>query len=120
MADNDWAGWRQFRSVAPAGLQIVGDDLFVTNMERIRAGIRKGKKPLSKASNSRGTAATRRNLNRHNAWASIRKRERNVEIPAPVKGNRPNRKPHRELKPTKGTETDLRQKLSKVVRELAV
>jgi enolase len=25
--------------VAPAGLQIVGDDLFVTNMERIRAGI---------------------------------------------------------------------------------
>jgi enolase len=39
MADNDWAGWRQFRSVAPAGLQIVGDDLFVTNTERIRAGI---------------------------------------------------------------------------------
>ena len=39
MADNDWAGWQQFRSVAPAGLQIVGDDLFVTNMERIRAGI---------------------------------------------------------------------------------
>jgi hypothetical protein len=34
--------------------------------------------------------------------------------------DRPNRKPHRELKPTKGTETDLRQKLSKVVRELAV
>jgi enolase len=39
MADNDWDGWRQFRSVAPAGLQIVGDDLFATNMERIRAGI---------------------------------------------------------------------------------
>jgi hypothetical protein len=35
-------------------------------------------------------------------------------------GDRPNRKPHRGLKPTKGTETDLRQKLSKVVRELAV
>ncbi len=39
MADNDWAGWQHFRSVAPAGLQIIGDDLFVTNMERIRAGI---------------------------------------------------------------------------------
>jgi enolase len=39
MADNDWDGWRHFRSVVPASLQIVGDDLFVTNMDRIRAGI---------------------------------------------------------------------------------
>jgi enolase len=39
MADDDWAGWERFRSVAPTGLQIVGDDLFVTNVDRIREGI---------------------------------------------------------------------------------
>jgi enolase len=39
MADDDWVGWQRFRSVAPAGLQIVGDDLFVTNVDRIRKGI---------------------------------------------------------------------------------
>jgi enolase len=39
MADDDWVGWQRFRSVAPAGLQIVGDDLFVTNVDRIRGGI---------------------------------------------------------------------------------
>jgi enolase len=39
MADDDWLGWQRFRSVAPAGLQIVGDDLFVTNVDRIRRGI---------------------------------------------------------------------------------
>jgi enolase len=39
MADDDWIGWQKFRSVAPAGLQIVGDDLFVTNVDRIRGGI---------------------------------------------------------------------------------
>ena len=39
MADDDWGGWQRFRSVAPAGLQIVGDDLFVTNVDRIRGGI---------------------------------------------------------------------------------
>jgi enolase len=39
MADTDWAGWLQFRSLAPKALQIVGDDLFTTNMQRIRTGI---------------------------------------------------------------------------------
>jgi enolase len=39
MAENDWDGWQQFRSVTPSSLQIVGDDIFVTNVERIRAGI---------------------------------------------------------------------------------
>src|SRR5208337_1999592 len=34
MAENDWAGWQHFRSVTPASLQIIGDDLFVTNVER--------------------------------------------------------------------------------------
>jgi enolase len=39
MAENDWAGWQHFRSVTPDSLQIIGDDLFVTNTERIQAGI---------------------------------------------------------------------------------
>jgi len=39
MADTDWEGWRQFRSIAPEPLQIVGDDLFATNLDRIRTGI---------------------------------------------------------------------------------
>jgi enolase len=39
MADTDWDGWRQFRTVAPVPLQIIGDDLFVTNTARIREGI---------------------------------------------------------------------------------
>ena len=39
MADSDWEGWLQFRSSAPEQLQIIGDDLFTTNLDRIRMGI---------------------------------------------------------------------------------
>jgi enolase len=39
MADSDWEGWLQFRSAAPEQLQIIGDDLFTTNLDRIRMGI---------------------------------------------------------------------------------
>ena len=42
MADADWEGRRPFRSVAPQPLQIVGDDLFVTSVDRIRTGIESG------------------------------------------------------------------------------
>ncbi len=38
-ADVDEAGWKNFREAAPPGLQIVGDDLFTTNVRRIRRGI---------------------------------------------------------------------------------
>ena len=41
MADVDWDGWAQFRALAPKSLQIIGDDLFTSNLERIRAGIEK-------------------------------------------------------------------------------
>lgn len=41
MADVDWAGWCQFRALAPKGLQIVGDDLFTSHLERILTGIAK-------------------------------------------------------------------------------
>lgn len=37
--DDDWEAWREFSAEAPAGLQIIGDDLFATNPERVARGI---------------------------------------------------------------------------------
>ena len=39
MADTDWAGWSAVASALRNRVQLVGDDLFTTNLERIRAGI---------------------------------------------------------------------------------
>jgi enolase len=39
LAEEDWAGWAQFTAAVGDKVQIVGDDLFVTNPERIRRGI---------------------------------------------------------------------------------
>ena len=39
MADTDWEGWSAIASVLGHRIQLIGDDLFTTNMERIRAGI---------------------------------------------------------------------------------
>lgn len=38
-AEDDWDGWRHFTSQWGDRLQIVGDDLFVTNPERLKLGI---------------------------------------------------------------------------------
>ena len=37
--EEDWAGWTQMTSVLGSRIQIVGDDLFVTNPERLARGI---------------------------------------------------------------------------------
>ncbi len=42
MAQEDWAGWRTLTERLGSRVQIVGDDLFVTNVERIRRGIQEG------------------------------------------------------------------------------
>ena len=42
MDENDWEGWRAFTEKAGGAVQIVGDDLFVTNVARLREGIEKG------------------------------------------------------------------------------
>jgi len=42
LAEDDWAGWREMTKRLDAKIQIVGDDLFVTNPERLREGIEKG------------------------------------------------------------------------------
>jgi enolase len=40
LAEEDWAGWATFTSAVGDKIQIVGDDIFVTNPERIRRGIK--------------------------------------------------------------------------------
>lgn len=42
LGEDDWEGWRALMERAPDGLQIVGDDLFVTQPQRLRQGIEKG------------------------------------------------------------------------------
>jgi enolase len=39
MAEEDWAGWRALTERIGERVQLVGDDLFVTNTERLRRGI---------------------------------------------------------------------------------
>ncbi|WP_028981570.1 phosphopyruvate hydratase [Sporocytophaga myxococcoides] len=42
MAEDDWAGWKQLTDLAGKKTQLVGDDLFVTNVKRLQEGIDKG------------------------------------------------------------------------------
>ncbi|MCE9520727.1 MAG: phosphopyruvate hydratase, partial [Verrucomicrobia bacterium] len=41
-AENDWAGWKKLTDAMGAKTQLVGDDLFVTNVEFLRKGIDMG------------------------------------------------------------------------------
>jgi len=42
MAENDWDGWKNLTARLGKKLQLVGDDVFVTNTRLIREGIRQG------------------------------------------------------------------------------
>lgn len=42
MAEDDWDGWRMMTDKLGDKIQLVGDDLFVTNVERLAMGIEKG------------------------------------------------------------------------------
>jgi enolase len=42
MAEDDWAGWKLLTDRLGDRIQLVGDDLFVTNVERLAEGIEKG------------------------------------------------------------------------------
>ena len=42
MAETDWLGWDMLTKTLGDRLQLVGDDLFVTNTERLATGIEKG------------------------------------------------------------------------------
>jgi enolase len=42
MAETDWDGWRKLTERLGSGVQLVGDDVFVTNPEILRKGIERG------------------------------------------------------------------------------
>ncbi|MDR1159971.1 MAG: phosphopyruvate hydratase [Syntrophomonadaceae bacterium] len=42
LAENDWDGWKNLTDALGRKVQLVGDDLFVTNMERLGKGIAQG------------------------------------------------------------------------------
>jgi enolase len=42
MAENDWAGWKAMTDAMGSRVQLVGDDLFVTNTKFLRRGIELG------------------------------------------------------------------------------
>ncbi|MBN8629953.1 MAG: phosphopyruvate hydratase [Rhodobacterales bacterium] len=42
MAEDDWDGWKMLTEVLGSKIQLVGDDLFVTNPRRLGEGIAKG------------------------------------------------------------------------------
>jgi len=42
LAENDWAGFKVFTDRLGGQIEVVGDDLFVTNIEYIRRGIAEG------------------------------------------------------------------------------
>ncbi|HYL75381.1 MAG TPA: phosphopyruvate hydratase [Bryobacteraceae bacterium] len=42
MAEDDWDGWKLMTEALGKRIQLVGDDLFVTNTERLAQGIEKG------------------------------------------------------------------------------
>jgi enolase len=42
LAEDDWAGWKQVTEQLGSKVQLVGDDLFVTNTKRLSRGIEEG------------------------------------------------------------------------------
>ncbi|MBV8224122.1 MAG: phosphopyruvate hydratase [Verrucomicrobia bacterium] len=41
-AENDWAGWKKLTDALGSKIQLVGDDVFVTNVKFLRKGIKEG------------------------------------------------------------------------------
>ena len=42
LGENDWEGWEQLTDAVGGSVQIVGDDLFVTNAKKLERGVRNG------------------------------------------------------------------------------
>ena len=42
LAEDDWTGWKELTDILGKKVQLVGDDLFVTNTERLKRGIEEG------------------------------------------------------------------------------
>ena len=55
-SEDDWEGWKLLTERSAGKCQLVGDDLFVTNVKRLQEGIEKGSPT---ASSSRSTRSAR-------------------------------------------------------------
>jgi len=47
MAEDDWSGWAALTASLGKKIQLVGDDLFVTNVERVKLGIERSARTRS-------------------------------------------------------------------------
>ena len=47
MQENDWEGWKMLTDKIGDRVQLVGDDLFVTNVERLSRGVKENMLTLS-------------------------------------------------------------------------
>lgn len=72
-AEDDWISWQLFSASAPKGLQILGDDLFTTNMQRLEQGIE------TKAANAILIKVNQNGLVSHTAAALKRAQEANFK-----------------------------------------
>ena len=52
MAEDDWDGWQALTAAIGDRCQLVGDDLFVTNPQRLKQGIERGGSPTRSWSRS--------------------------------------------------------------------
>jgi enolase len=75
MAEDDWAGWKMHTDSVGSKIQIVGDDLFVTNVKRLQQGIdKKTANALLVKINQIGTLTETMNavsLAQHNGYNTI-------------------------------------------------
>src|SRR2546427_9111698 len=53
LAEDDWTGWKLLNQALGNRIELVGDDLFVTNVERIERGIRSEERRVGKECRSR-------------------------------------------------------------------
>ena len=56
MDEEDWDGWKALTERIGDSVQLVGDDLFVTNTERLGARHRRGRRPTRSSSRSTRSA----------------------------------------------------------------
>lgn len=42
LAEDDWRGWQEFTELLEDDMMIIGDDLFTTNVNRLKKGVKKG------------------------------------------------------------------------------
>jgi enolase len=70
LAEDDWEGWQRLTKALGGKVQLVGDDLFVTNVERLRRGIKDGAAKVNQIGSLSETLATIR-LAKRNGFTTV-------------------------------------------------